>query len=997
MCFFKKIVLLLSFSVFLCLDLFPVKTLNNSEPKPEVLYSECFSSGEKAQIRGDFDKSLEYYEKSLSIAQNLKSWEKELHSLEKIALMLWNKEEYEKSAQKYKAALTLAIKNQNKNKQNQLETLLSIHNLYIEGIKQQKSGSLQRSIESLTKAVSLSRENGFKEHELKCLRNLSNSYFDSNDLLKFKELSEQALEMAKNLNHKKEIGKCSNNLGIYHRKNKNYSQALHYIEEALFIAKGFNDQIEIANCANNIGIIYKNIGFYDKALDYLNQALEIDRELDDELYIAIDLLGIGTVYRNMGLSTKDKSYFEKALSRFKECLKISKKIKDIKNEVYVLNNIGSVYSDLHEYFGEESHFQKAQLTFKEALTKAEKLNDKESIGMILNNLGIIHSNQGNYDEATRYFQKAINMALNLEGGKILWEAYLELAQVCRKQNKIKQAGKYFNRSISIIEDIRSNIKLEELKASYLGTNKRMEPYHGLIHILFSLHQKEPEKNHDTEAFNYAERAKARAFLDRLESSQVNISQYLDFKLQNQEKELMKDISRINQKLLDSGLTSQESLNLHEELKQKEDEWETLKRKIRNTNPAYANLRYPEIISLEEAQKMLDQKTAFFEYLISEENSYLFVVTHKSLNIFPLPNKEQIHDLVSNYLKKISDKENNEFSEGYSLFRTLVQPGLKKSMKKIIFIPDDILNFLPFESLITQPDSRKWLVWDYHIAYSPSISSLQEIINRKKRNGYKRHKDLLAVGDPYFKPLKNGSGDRPALSQFSTISQFDLQRLEYSGTEIDKISRLFRNSQKTVFKRNQATEDVLKKANLEDYKIIHLATHSLIDNQRPFRSSIVLALDNNPQEDGFLQMREIYNIKLNSDLVVLSACKTGLGQFIKGEGIEGINRSFFYAGSSAVLMSLWPVNDQATFQLMERFYAHLRSSKSIIDSLRKTKLELIDSDSLSHPYYWAGFIVSGKADQKIFHPFSLQTFMIGMIFFVFITLFLFFYFKHRKIH
>ena len=112
------------------------------------------------------------------------------------------------------------------------------------------------------------------------------------------------------------------------------------------------------------------------------------------------------------------------------------------------------------------------------------------------------------------------------------------------------------------------------------------------------------------------------------------------------------------------------------------------------------------------------------------------------------------------------------------------------------------------------------------------------------------------------------------------------------------------------------------------------------------------------------MREIYNLKLNSDLVTLSACQTGLGQFIRGEGIEGINRAFFYAGASSVLMSLWAVNDQATYQLMERFYMHLRSSESITNSLRKAKLEMISSDILSHPYYWAGFIVSGKADQVI---------------------------------
>ncbi|MBD3412964.1 MAG: CHAT domain-containing protein [Candidatus Aminicenantes bacterium] len=985
-----RVYMKLLFAFLVTLLLVPVlHSFSAPEPGPEVLYSECFSMAQKAQARGDFKKSLDLYHKSLSFAQTMQSTDKQLQSLEKIALVLWNQGKYEESTQKYHTALTLAEKLGDIKNQNRLETILLIHQLYSEGRAQADSGDRQKSIQTLQQAVSLCKENEFKEHELKCLRYLSLSHYDMDHILEFKQLNEQALDIARKLNHNNEIGKCANNIGIFHLKYKNYSQALFYFEEALHIAEEFNNKVEIANCSNNIGIIYKYIGNYDKALDYLNQALTIDRELGGDLYISIDLNVIGTVYRDMGLFHKKKSYFENALEKFQECLILSRKIKRMKSEIYVLNNIGNVYSDLHEYFGKEEHFQQAQQTFEEALNKAEAENDIKSKGMILNNLGIIHSNQGNYHESTQYFQKAIDLGLKIEGGKFLWEAYLELAQVYMKQNKIKQAKKYFNLSISIIEDIRSSIKLEELKASFLGTNKRIEAYHGLIHILFSLSKKEPHQNHAREAFDYLERAKARAFLDRLELSQVNISQFIDFKLQNQEKELMKDISGIYQKLLDSELTSQDSVNLHKELKRKEDDLETLKRKIRNTHPAYANLRYPEIISLEEAQNMLDPQTAFFEYLISEKNSYLFVITKNNLHIHSLPQKDHIQSLVTDYLEKISDNENHDFSEGHTLYKHLVKPGLAPNIKKIIFVPDDILNFLPFEALVSQPDSNKWLVHDFYVSYSPSISSLNEIINRKKTNGIKRHKDLLAVGDPYFKPIRNGNNGRQILGTF------DFQRLKYSGTEIDQISSLFKPSQKTIYKRNKATEEALKRTNLENYKIIHLATHSLIDNQQPFRSSIVLALDENPQEDGFLQTREIYNISLNADLVVLSACETGLGQFIKGEGIEGINRSFFYAGTSAVLMSLWPVNDQATFQMMERFYTHLRSSESIINSLRDTKLELINSKALSHPYYWAGFVVSGKTDQKIFSSLSLNTVMIGILLLMMFVFLFVFWSRHRK--
>jgi CHAT domain-containing protein len=224
---------------------------------------------------------------------------------------------------------------------------------------------------------------------------------------------------------------------------------------------------------------------------------------------------------------------------------------------------------------------------------------------------------------------------------------------------------------------------------------------------------------------------------------------------------------------------------------------------------------------------------------------------------------------------------------------------------------------------------------------------------------------MAVGDPNFGTFKEDSTKVDNLRNFFSSNTFNFEKLEYSGTEIDKVSSVFNPRKRNSLTREMASEDLIKKQNLKDYKIIHFATHSLIDNKKPLRSSILLTLDDDPAEDGFLQMREIYNLSLNSDLVTLSSCQTGLGQLINGEGIEGINRAFFYAGASSVLMSLWPVNDQATSQLMERFYFHLRSNKSIANALRQAKLELASSDVLSHPFYWAGFVISGDVDTKIF--------------------------------
>jgi len=946
---------------------------SDSQRKDEYVFQRFKSSyelGERLLKEGSFQRAIDSLEKCLRLAREMEDRQCQIKCYMRLGLLYWNIGQLGESSKYYKKAILLVQELNLKEKYEKCRIALEIYQLYTEGKEHRSLGQLKKSLKNFEKAINLSKKIKSKEHELKCLRQLSITYWNSNNLQKFKFLNEEALKIAQSFNHKREEGKCLIHIGIFHRKLNNYSKALYFYEEALSIIRGLNNKKDETVCLNNIGIIYKDIGNYAKSLDYLKEALLIDQQIGNEIDISIDLFNIGETFRKKGLSSGKKKDFHDALNYFNECLRLAKKYNDLKTEVFVLNNIGSVNSDLENYYEALKYFQ-------QGYEKAEEINDIEAKGMLLNNMGIVYFNQGNYEESTKFYQKAIDLALEIEGGHILWEAYLEIANAYAKQDKAVEALENYKNSISITEDIRSQIKLEEFRASYLGTDKRIDAYHNIIHLLYTLHKNNAGKAYDIEAFNYLERAKARAFLDSLELSQVNISRGIAFKLQNQEKEIMKDISNIYNKLLAAKLSPEEKKEIQEQLTDKEDELETLKREIRTKSPVYANLKYPEAITLEETQKeLLDAKTAFFAYSIGRENSYTFVITKKDLSIFLLPSKDRIQSLVTDYKKIITDKENQNFHLGYELFRALVLPGLDKNIKKIIFIPDDILHSLPFETLVTHEKSKHWLIEDYKIAYAPSISSLREIIERKKSNSTKRHMDILALGDPDFGSLEKENIGNNMLQNFFSSNDFSFFRLKYSGTEIERISSLFKKTKSKVIQRENATEERLKKSDLEDYKIIHLATHSIIDDKRPARSFIVFSLDNDPEEDGFLQMREIYNLNLNSDLVTLSACQTGLGQLIKGEGIEGINRAFFFAGSSSVLMSLWAVNDQATYQLMERFYTYLRSSESIMDGLRKAKLEMIDSDVLSHPYYWAGFVISGKADQIIFPNYINRWLLLG---------------------
>ena len=287
--------------------------------------------------------------------------------------------------------------------------------------------------------------------------------------------------------------------------------------------------------------------------------------------------------------------------------------------------------------------------------------------------------------------------------------------------------------------------------------------------------------------------------------------------------------------------------------------------------------------------------------------------------------------------------------------------------------------MPFETLVTDNKNKKWLVQDYKVAYAPSITALTEIIERKGFNGHNHTYDLLAFGDPFYGQFENEPDGYNNPNGNGFENKLHLKRLVYSQQEIEKIGALFKPQRIKTYVRREASKTQIKNNSLKDFKIIHIAAHSEIDDKNPSHSYIALSMSEEQENDALLYTSEIYNLTLNSDLVTLSACQSGLGKLVRGEGIEGLTRAFFYAGTSAVLMSLWPVNDQATSQLMERFYLHINDNNSITKSLRDAKLELIGADVLSHPYYWAGFIVSGKADQVIFQKKINLLVVFGLIF------------------
>ena len=965
--------LMLFFSSSLALLPYQDNPSGLSSPQEED-FSQYFSQGERFRIQGKYEESISLFEQALALARKNQDLLAEVDTLAKLGLLYWNTGDLKESIGSYRDALSVAEKAAVTDKKEEIEKCIQIHALYQDGKDYFSEGDLGESIESFERAIALAKELQSQEHEVKCLRLLSRRYLEMDDFDRYKSLSETALEIARSLNHEKEQGRCLFNIGYYYGALEDYSQALRHYEEALRKARIAEDHGDESDCLTNISNIYRRLGDFDKALEYLRQVLRIDREvLEDEAYVAIDLNSIGVTYQKKALQSGKSEDLDRALENYEESLRIARRIKEDEIEIKALNNIGMVYVD-------SGRFPEALEYFNLALARAEEIQDIEETANILVNIGIVYSRQEKFDLAVESLQKALDAANQTSKENTLWEAHFEIANTYMRRGDYQKSLENYESSVEHLEKIRSRIQLEELKASYLGTDKRIETYQNVVDLLYKLSRLEPEKVYGREAFHFLERAKARAFLDRLEVSKVNIARGVDRDLIIQEDDLMKEISALNSELFRPELSDPEKEDIREKLKQSEDRLEALKRTIRISSPAYANLKYPQIISLEQTQsQLLDSETAFLEYSLGEASSYAFIITRKGLKMFPLQPARIIRSQVREYLQAISARENQDFSLGHELFRTLVLPGLNEKIRKMIIIPDDILHYLPFETLLSRDEDDSWLVKDYKIAYAPSISSLREIIQQEGERVRKRPRDILAFGDPYFGPEAEGKEAEDAEKAASSAASSRFPRLKYSGQEIEKISALFKKENVSLFKREEATEERLKTLNLNDYKILHFATHCIIDDIKPDRSSIVFSVGSASREDEILQMREVFHLKLNSDLVTLSACQTGLGQLIRGEGVVGLSRAFFYAGASSALISLWAVHDQATSQFMERYYFHLRESHSVMDALQETKLEMIDSGILSHPYYWAPFIVTGNTD-KVIYPSALKNviFLVAII-------------------
>ena len=528
----------------------------------------------------------------------------------------------------------------------------------------------------------------------------------------------------------------------------------------------------------------------------------------------------------------------------------------------------------------------------------------------------------------------------------------------------------------------------------------------------------------SEAFRINEQSRARSLLDLLAETDAAITEGVPAELLKRKQENLDRQQDIADILTGINVSTEElkkkPAELDEELEKLQSEYEEIENQIRTASPRYATLTANKPLTLAEVQQnVLDDKTALVEYALQDEESYLFVATKSGVSLFKLPGRASIEKLAmdlraqlipSKLQRRILGIDVAEANRGLgvassapedvapfatasnALYKVVLEPAAGMiGDKRLMIVADGALNYIPFEVLLKSADtgdfsSLGYLIKSNEIIYAPSASVVGAI---KQQRAKPSGRAILVIADPVFNSndsraqkrtgtpandaevrglgiqsaVADVAGSNAAPASNAAMEGLPLSRLNGTRTEAEEISKLAKISggQADVWLDLDANEDNLGTRDITKYRIIHVATHGLLNAERPQFTGVVLSLVGNKTHDGFVRTDEVFNLRLGSPLVMLSACETGLGKEKRGEGVMGLTRAFMYAGAPTVGVSLWSVADKSTADLMTDFYKRLLTTgegTSSSSALRSAQLAMISGKKYSAPFYWAPFVLVG---------------------------------------
>jgi len=821
------------------------------------------------------------------------------------------------------------------------------------------------------------------------------------DLDKTRAEISQASDLYRRVGDKSGEALCLTATGLWRSQggdkgDKEEAMKLH--RQAAEVFRTIGDKQSQAITINSLGQVYELLGEYALALENYQQALNLFVENAANDFAAGTMLKIAKMQRLLG-------NLQQALASYDRCLQLSRMAGKRLTEVNALNEVARIYAS-------KGSRKRTIKQYEKILNFYSRMSDRRGQATALNNLGDFLLSVGDKKRALALYTKALAFS-ELTGDKaILISNLYNLARANRDLGTLEDALRYIERSIQIIEELWSNVATPDFRTSYFaGVYKQ---YDLLIDVLMQCETLWPGRGFAAKAFLARENARARSLIEMRAEAGADIRQNVAPELIEREREIQGLLRAEAQYQLDLSMQNADQAESDEVAKQinvLRRQYQDIEARIRDRNPRLLGLKEWATLSLAQIQtELLDQNTVVLEYALGDERSYLWVVSSTSLSSYELPPRAILESAARDVYKLLTARQftgkvdssyqaNIETSDAaYSekalkLSHMLIGPASSQlGTKRVIVVTEGVLQYIPLDALPvpqafveTAAGSRELplMIETHEMVTLSSLSTLFAIRQEKRRSGGDE-KIVAVLADPVF----NSSDDRVQIktsgtavatvlgesTKSSTLRDAEASaidsapvRLAHAAEEAKAIVAVAPRGSAMLAEGFEANREMAISSLIGDYRIVHFATHGFVNKDHPELSGIILSMVDRSgnKTNGFVPVRDIYNLNLSEDLVVLSACDTALGKDIKGEGFIGLTHGFMAAGSKSVVASLWKVDDRATSVLMAEFYkAMLQDGLPPAAALRSAKEKVRRENGWQAPYFWAGFVLQGEYNQRI---------------------------------
>lgn len=870
----------------------------------------------------------------------------------------------------------------------------------------------------LQQATVLSDQSGYTAGKAEALLSLSfcQNYGDHALALR---TAEESLALWQSINHRRGIAQSHTAISFYQMAQNNLTQAAQSGEAALSLWRELNVAGKQADALISLGYIEYRKGAWQNVLVFLTQAQDLIDEKAEPGKMGQITAGLAEAFIESGLPEVGLTKFNQALGYYRQTQNpraITDMVLAIGQVNYILGNYPEALLNLQHALVDAEAIKEVKITamcndslgqtylamndhatalryFKVALDLYVRVASPMEAARTRALMGQVYEQRGEIEKARGYYLKALE-TFRVLADQINQSATLyALGNLELKQSNLNAAEDYLRRSIEVTENMRRVSTSRDLTAAFSATVQ--ERYESYVECLMRKHMTEPSQGLAVRAFEMSELARGRSLAELLRATGTRLAPGLDPQLAERERSLRQSLrAREDYKVqLLGGEYRRETLAAVEaELARLEAEYKQVNETIRARYPAYEQIARPVAWDLRRIQEQVvaDDETVLLEYGLGAEKSYVWAVTRNSITSHELPARALINEAAQRVYQLLEARPGAETEEeltraAHELSRMVLSPVADQLEKRrIIVVADGALNYIPFQLLPSPSADDEPLVAGHEVVNAPSASILGQLRQETERR-QAPSKVLAAFGDPVFasdyalRKGTNGGGQLVASVQpTETVRRqhalrgielnrdsFDLsviQGLFYAKRELANLRDVAGGEEALVATDFDATRERLQSTDLTKFAILHFATHGFLDPLRPEYSGLLLSTVNRDgqAQEGFVGLEDIYNLHAPVELVVLSACRTALGKEVRGEGLIGLTRGFMYAGASSVVASLWKVDDEATAELMKRFYANmLQHGMTPAAGLRAAQNSIRREPKWRSPYYWAAFTLQGE--------------------------------------